>query len=385
MASVFGRAVLVAGAIVAMVGSVTGAAARPRPPALVFSPSPYSYGQVAAGQTASQTFTLGNPGRSATGGLRVTLAGAAAFTITGDTCKSLPPGKRCAVTVRFAPAHVGAVTATLTAASKKRAVATDVLTGTEGVGGPAPSHLYWAAGGSIWEANLDGTNPQVIVTGQHDPAGVAVNASHLYWTGSGDGSIWEANLDGTNPQAVVTGQLAPAGVAVNASHLYWTGDGSIWEANLDGTNPQVIVTGQYDAGFGVAVDASHLYWTDTDGGSIWEANLDGTNPQAVVTGQLLPYGMAVGGPMTGLMYWTNRGDGTVHTAALDGTDGFAFVSGQHHPQGMAVSSDGDGDGDLYWANNGDGTIWEADWPGGENPHRIITGQLRPVGVAVGPQ
>ncbi len=192
MASVFGRAVLVAGAIVAMVGSVTGAAARPRPPALVFSPSPYSYGQVAAGQTASQTFTLGNPGRSATGRLRVTLAGAAAFTITGDTCKSLPPGKRCAVTVRFAPAHVGAVTATLTAASKKQAVATDVLTGTEGVGGPAPSHLYWAASGSIWEANLDGTNPQVIVTGQHDPAGVAVNASLSRPGFLGGHDFWES-------------------------------------------------------------------------------------------------------------------------------------------------------------------------------------------------
>lgn len=104
MGSLFGRAVLVAGAIVAMVGSATGAAAGPRPSALVFTPSPYSYGQVAAGQTASQTFTLSNPGRSATGRLTVTLAGAAAFTITGDTCKSLPPGKRCAVTVRFAPA-----------------------------------------------------------------------------------------------------------------------------------------------------------------------------------------------------------------------------------------------------------------------------------------
>ena len=126
-----------------------------------------------------------------------------------------------------------------------------------------------------------------------------------------------------------------------------------------------------------------MYWTGSGDGSIWEANLDGTNPQAVVTGQLLPYGMAVGGPKTGLMYWTNRGDGTVHIAALDGTDGFAIVSGQHHPQGMAVSSVGDGD--LYWANNGDGTLWEADWPDGGHPHPIITGQRLPVGVAVGPQ
>jgi hypothetical protein len=383
MGSLFGRAVLVAGAIVATVGSATGAAAGPRPSALVFTPSPYSYGQVAAGQTASQTFTLSNPGRSATGRLTVKLAGAAAFTITGDTCKSLPPRKRCAVTVRFAPAGTDAVTATLTAASKKQAAATDVLTGTGEVGGPPPAHLYWAAGDSIWEANLDGSSPQAIVTGQHDPAGVAVNASHVYWTDSGDGTVWEANLDGTNPQAIVTGQISPAGVAVNASHVYWTDSGAIWEANLDGSSPQVIVTGQHDAGFGVAVDASRLYWTDTDGGAIWEANLDGTNPQAVVTGQLLPYGIAVGGPQTGLMFWTNRRDGTVNFAALDGTNGFAIVSGQHHPQGMAVSSAGAGH--LYWANNGDGTIWEADWPDGTNPHAIVTGQQFPAGVAVGPQ
>jgi len=381
--SSFGRAVLVAGAAVAMVGSATGAVAGTRPSALVFTPSPYSYGQVAAGQTASQTFTLSNPGRSATGRLTVTLAGAAAFTITRDTCKSLPPGKTCAITVRFAPAGAGAVTAALTAASKKQAAAPDVLTGTGAVGGPAPGHLYWAAGGSIWEAGLDGSSPHAIVTGQHDPAGVAASASHLYWAGSGGGSIWEADLDGSSPHAIVTGQISPAGVAANASHLYWTDSGAIWEANLDGTDPQVIVTGQYDAGFGVAVDASHLYWTGTDGGMIWEASLDGTSPQAVVTGQLLPYGMAVGGPMTGLMYWTNRGDGTVHIAAVDGTDGFAIVSGQHRPQGIAVSSAGQGH--LYWANNGDGTIWEADWPDGGNPHAIVTGQQFPAGVAVGPQ
>ena len=309
----------------------------------MFTPSPYNYGQVAAGQTASQTFTLSNPGRSATGRLTVTLAGAAAFTITGDTCKSLPPGKRCAITVRFAPAGAGAVSATLTAASKKAAAATDVLTGTGAVGGPAPSHLYWAAGGSIWEADLDGGSPH----------------------------------------AIVTGQISPAGVAVSASHLYWTDSGTIWEADLDGGSPHAIVTAQYDAGFGVAVDASHLYWTGTDSGTIWEADLDGSSPQAVVSGQLVPYGMAVGGPMTGLMYWTNRGDGTVHIAAVDGTDEFAIVSGQHHPQGIAVSSAGQGE--LYWANNGNGTIWEADWPDGGNPHAIVTGQQFPAGVAVGPQ
>ena len=56
MGSVFDRAMVVAGAVVVALGSAAGvAAATPRPPALAFTPSPFDYGQVAAGQAASRT------------------------------------------------------------------------------------------------------------------------------------------------------------------------------------------------------------------------------------------------------------------------------------------------------------------------------------------
>jgi len=382
MGSVFGRAAVAAGALVVVLGSAGVAAAKPRPPVLAFSPSPYNYGQIAAGHTASRTFTLANSGRQGTGRLTVTLTRSAAFTITGDTCKTLSPGKRCTVTVRFAPDSTGTVTATLTAASKKPAAATDVLTGTGTVGGPPPAHIYWAAGDSIWEANLDGSSPQAIVTGAHDPSGVAVSASHLYWTATaGDrGTIWQANLDGTSASPIDIGDYNPAGVAVGASHIYWsdTGgppdrQGAIWEANSDGTNPHAIVPNQA-VPFGVAVGASHLYWANSGDGTIWEASLDGSGPQAVVTGQISPFGMAAGG----LLYWTDAGNGTINTASLDGSSPGAIVTGQDKPNGTAV-----GTGHLYWANNGDGTIWEANLDG-TSPHAIVTGQHDPVGVAVGP-
>jgi hypothetical protein len=65
-----------------------------------------------------------------------------------------------------------------------------------------------------------------------------------------------ANLDGTNPQAIVTDQDHPHGVAVDASHLYWTnaaeGDSTINWASLNGASPHTIVHGQ-DSAFGVAV------------------------------------------------------------------------------------------------------------------------------------
>jgi Abnormal spindle-like microcephaly-assoc'd, ASPM-SPD-2-Hydin len=240
MGSVFGRAVVVA------LGSAAGvAAAKPRPPVLAFTPSPFDYGQVAAGQAASRTFTLANTGGQGTGRLRVTLAGSAAFTITGDTCHSLAPGKTCSVTVRFTPAGSGTVTATLTAAGKKKAVTVaDALAGTGKGLGEALGNIYWAdsGDGTVNSAALDGSNPQAIVNGQDDPIGVAVNNGHLYWASSFGNTINEAGLDGSNQQTLVSGQGA-AGMAVDGSHIYWSIEfsgagtlGTIWEAGLDGSN-----------------------------------------------------------------------------------------------------------------------------------------------------
>src|SRR5712692_6513475 len=225
--------------------AAAGPAAAKTGPVLAFTPSPADFGVVATGQTAVQTLTLANSGKSAAHGLKVGLSGPAAFTIIGDTCSgiSLGAGMSCAVTVRFSPSGAGAVTATLTAASQKSGVTTtDPLTGT----GALVPHLYWTNfgafpnTGTIQEGNPDGTGVTTIVTGQNDPYGVAVGASHIYWAGDSgpsNGTIMEANLDGTGVTTLVTGLDHPAGVAVDASHIYWAENGSntIMKANLDGT------------------------------------------------------------------------------------------------------------------------------------------------------
>jgi hypothetical protein len=366
------------------------AAAKPGAPALTFSPAPFDYGQVTTGQTASQTFTLANTGTKATGKLRVTLTGSGAFTVTGGTCgaKGLKPGATCTVVVQFAPASTGTATATLAAAGKKQAVtAADVLTGT-GALGQSSGQLFWAAAvvsqGAIWAANLDGTGAHPIVIGQQDQAGVAANASNIYWAGGSQGTISKANLDGTGATQIVTGQNEPIGIAVGTSHIFWTtSDGSIWEADLDGMGATPIVTGQTRL-FGVAASAETteccLYWasrgnTQPGAGSIWKANLDGTGARQIVIGQFLPSGVAVS---TSHLYWIGTGDGTVNRANLDGTGATAIVT--QAPSlgaiGVAVSTD-----HVYWTNELDGSIWEAN-PDGTGARSIVTEQTDPVGIAV---
>src|SRR5215468_17723 len=355
------------------------AAAKPAPPALSFSPAPFDYGQVTVRQPASQTFTLANSGRQATGRLRVRVAGSAAFAVTGDTCKTLAPGKTCTVTVRFTPAHGGTVTATLTAAGKNLAAA-DALTGTGKGLGSAPGHLYWATGSTINEAGLDGSSPRTLVTGQEGAEGLAAGASHLYWTNTANATISEAGLDGSNPHVIVTGVLSH-GVAVDASHLYWTavGEGAVYEAGLDGSDPQPIITGQSDP-YGVAVDPSHLYWTNPRAGTIWAAGLDGSSPHAIVTGQDFPTGVAAGGAQGGLLYWANTDNGTINQAGLDGSNPHAIIGGMNHPAGVADDS-----ASVYWASPNAGTVLAAGLDS-NSAYDLFPGRSQgaPYGVAVTP-
>ncbi len=383
--------------VAAPAGVASAATAKPRPPVLAFSPAPFDYGQVAAGQAVSQTFTLANTGGRATGKLAVTLAGPAAFTITGGTCHSLAPGKTCTVTVRFAPAHTGTVTATLTAASKKRHLtATDALTGTGGLGA-APGHLYWTATtpgaltSAIWESDLDGSNAQILFPTTGQPFGIAVDTSHIYWTDGSAGTINEAGLDGSNPHPIVTGQQQPAGIAVDASHLYWTdqnnggGGATVNESGLDGSSPHAIVTG-LRAPSGIAVDASHLYWADTVYGTINQANLTGGNPHIIVSGEDHPFGVTADGSH---LYWADHyssgasGAGTINEAGLDGSAPHVIVTGQIGPSGVAVDAS-----TIYWASTGlyapaAGSIGSANLDG-TSPQVIVPGQTGPTMVAVGP-
>jgi Domain of unknown function (DUF5050) len=291
--------------------------------------------------------------------------------ITSTTKFKISPDGRCTATACTATAtgtHI------VIGTSKKI-----TSTATLNVTARAASHLYWTDGGAVYKANLDGTNPQSMVTGLGSAFGVAVDGSHIYWANY-LGTVNEANLDGTSPQTIITGQNGPYGVAVDGSHIYWTDEnaGTVNEANLDGTSPQTIVTGQDP--FGVAVDGSHIYWAN--GGTVNEANLNGTSPRTIITGLGSAYGVAVDGSH---IYWTSWAGDTINEANLNGTSPRAIITGQSTlagvvsaPAGMAVDGS-----HIYWANTGNGTISDANLDG-TSPQIIIHDTSSTFGVTVGP-
>ncbi len=244
--------------------------------------------------------------------------------------------------------------------------------------------LYWAdfSGGRIMAANVDGTGVTTLVTGQTNPFGVAVDASHLYWStdvSSRGGAIMEADLSGANPHALISGLNNPYGVAVDASHIYWTSyaDSTIMEANLDGTGVTTLVSSTWEPA-ALAVDASHLYWTDTADNWIWTSNLDGSNAHKIVTTVNYPFAIAVG---SSGIYWAVTGsnsgsDGAVWAAGLDGSNPTSLVPSQAHPDGIAVDAS-----HLYWANANTGTIMSADLQG-TGVTTLVSSQGIVAGVAV---
>jgi virginiamycin B lyase len=143
----------------------------------------------------------------------------------------------------------------------------DFITGT-GAGTPSgvavdAAHVYWANDdasgvGSIGRANLDGTgvDPNFIAT--TDGMAVTVDGGYIYWIGdpSGIGRA-DVHLTGVEQTFIPVVPGDHFGVAVNATHIYWSfaDVGKIGIANVDGTAAdENHITGLEDPG-GVAIDA----------------------------------------------------------------------------------------------------------------------------------
>ena len=166
-----------------------------------------------------------------------------------------------------------------------------------------------AGPGGIARANLDGSGVDQNFISGIDADQLAVDANHIYWTGNLcepgcqdiASGIGRANLDGTGLEAGFIPGL-PRGItglnalAIDASHIYWTGQAhdfipgsTLGRANLDGSGVEPTFIGGttgLHSGFwtGVTIDAAHIYWADYEyfDNAIVRANIDGSGRKSFI-------------------------------------------------------------------------------------------------------
>ena len=112
--------------------------------------------------------------------------------------------------------------------------------------------------------------------------------------GTGSGTVSAIPLTGVGtPTTLITGQPSPAGVVVDASHIYWadSGSGTVSERSLaGGITISLYVSNQFTAPAGVAVDSGHVYWANSGTGTINEVPLTDGTVTTLFSGQAQPWG-----------------------------------------------------------------------------------------------
>ena len=110
--------------------------------------------------------------------------------------------------------------------------------------------IYFTGGsftdGVVWRITaptfVNGATASPFASSQHNPAGVAVDATNVYWVATGDpdqnnGFVLTCPLTGcAQPTVLASGQHYPVRIKVDADAVYWTNngqstgrDGSIWK------------------------------------------------------------------------------------------------------------------------------------------------------------
>lgn len=153
--------------------------------------------------------------------------------------------------------------------------------------------------GHIYRTDLSGANSSAVVTkdgAQFRAIALDLTNNKMYYYEVYDENLWVANLDGTNPEIVVAGAYG-YGILVDAanSKIYFDDqnsgtDGELKSASLTGTNVTT-VDATASRIYGIVKFGDKLYWSARDNGEIYQSNLNGTGRVTIKTGLSSPRGI----------------------------------------------------------------------------------------------
>jgi len=212
-------------------------------------------------------------------------------------------------------------------------------------------------GGTIFVTTVDATND-----GPTGCAG-AYTSSVLSCPVSG-GCVVSACSGPGAPTVLASGQTALAGIAADATNVYWADSG----AHVVRFCPQPACTGGPEvfaqiagAPFDVVSDGTHVYFTDRDGGNLYACPISGCSgtPTPLASGLAQPTLVAVDAKAAYVTLYANgtAGAGSIVSCALPScTGGPVTVAAKlNAPYGVALDSTY-----VYWAEEGTSGISSID-------------------------
>ncbi|MFD2101259.1 PKD domain-containing protein [Flagellimonas iocasae] len=162
--------------------------------------------------------------------------------------------------------------------------------------------IYWVDDdGNVSRANMDGSNPEIgffTVAGAWWRAiALDVENSKMYVYDSYFEDLYEVNMDGTDPNIIVSGVYGYA-ISVDTVNdkIYFDDQNEelLKVANLDGSDVQTVDdNGTRIYGMHIDHEEGKLYWSGRDSGELYRANLDGTGKEVLKTGLSSPRGIVL--------------------------------------------------------------------------------------------
>jgi PKD repeat protein len=166
----------------------------------------------------------------------------------------------------------------------------------------AGGKIYWVDDDSnVSKANLDGSNPEIgflnIPSTSWRAIALDIENNKMYVYDVNIEEIYVANLDGSNPSVIISGVYG-YGLAVDTVNdkIYFDDQNEelLKIANLDGTNIQTVDSnGTRIYGIQVDDEAAKIYWSGRDSGELYRANLDGSDNEVLKSGISSPRGIAL--------------------------------------------------------------------------------------------
>jgi hypothetical protein len=248
------------------------------------------------------------------------------------------------------------------------------------------SDVYWTiwGGTEVMKVPTGGGSPVAFVSGQSSPNGLALDATHVYWTNYDlYGTVSKAPIAGGRPITLATNQTFPPTVTVHATGVYWTTwasygrNGSVMKLPSSGGGP-VTVASRQDHPDAISLDATDVFWTS--GGTLMKAPIAGGTPTTFISAPGA-YGRLVvsGGNAYYCQYEEDADVGTVMKVPTGGGTPVVLASGR--PVYIAVDAES-----VYWTDDDptggvNGQILKVPVGGGETTV-LATGQDGPDRIAV---